>query len=92
MAFEPSRRHNIRAIIDLERKALASSSWSTRLQRCDQPLRQQPLARFAPIRIATFVLIAQYRMAAHSDRRDHLNLQVDLLAEQEMTLVRAFPL
>jgi uncharacterized membrane protein len=37
--------------------------------------------------IATFVLIAQNRMAAQSDRRDHLHLQVDLLAEQEMTLV-----
>jgi len=37
--------------------------------------------------IATFVLIAQNRMAAQSDRRDHLNLQVDLLAEQEMTLM-----
>jgi uncharacterized membrane protein len=37
--------------------------------------------------IATFVLITQNRMAAQSDRRDHLNLQVDLLAEQEMTLV-----
>src|SRR4051812_32348203 len=37
--------------------------------------------------IATFVLITQNRMAVQSDRRDHLNLQVDLLAEQEMTLV-----
>jgi uncharacterized membrane protein len=37
--------------------------------------------------IATFVLIAQNRMSAHSNRRDHLNLQVDLLAEQEMTIV-----
>ena len=37
--------------------------------------------------IATFVLIAQNRMAQQSDRRDHLNLQVDLLAEQEMTLM-----
>jgi uncharacterized membrane protein len=37
--------------------------------------------------IATFVLITQNRMAAQSDRRDHLNLQVDLLAEQEMTLM-----
>jgi uncharacterized membrane protein len=37
--------------------------------------------------IATFVLITQNRMAAQSDRRDHLNLQVDLLAEQEMTLL-----
>ena len=37
--------------------------------------------------IATFVLIKQNRMAAQSDQRDHLNLQVDLLAEQEMTMV-----
>ena len=37
--------------------------------------------------IATFVLITQNRMAVQSDRRDHLNLQVDLLAEQEMTMM-----
>ena len=37
--------------------------------------------------IACFVLIAQNRMSRQSDERDHLNLQVSLLAEQEMTLV-----
>jgi uncharacterized membrane protein len=37
--------------------------------------------------IATFVLITQNRMAKQSDRRNHLNLQVDLLAEQEMTVM-----
>jgi uncharacterized membrane protein len=37
--------------------------------------------------IATFVLITQNRMSRQSDQRDHLNLQVDLLAEQEMTMV-----
>jgi uncharacterized membrane protein len=37
--------------------------------------------------LATFVLIKQNRMAAQSDQRDHLNLQVDLLAEQEMTVI-----
>lgn len=37
--------------------------------------------------IATFVLIAQNRMARQSDERDRLNLQIDLLAEQEMTLM-----
>ena len=37
--------------------------------------------------IATFVLIAQNRMSRQSDQRDHLNLQVSLLAEQEMTLM-----
>lgn len=37
--------------------------------------------------IATFVLITQNRMSRQSDERDHLNLQIDLLAEQEMTLV-----
>ena len=37
--------------------------------------------------IAIFVLIAQNRMSRESDHRDHLDLQVDLLAEQEMTLL-----
>jgi uncharacterized membrane protein len=37
--------------------------------------------------IATFVLIAQNQMSRHSDRRDHLNLQISMLAEQEMTLM-----
>jgi uncharacterized membrane protein len=37
--------------------------------------------------IATFVLIAQNRMSRQSDARDHLNLQISMLAEQEMTLM-----
>jgi uncharacterized membrane protein len=37
--------------------------------------------------IAIFVLMAQNRLSRQTDERDHLNLQVDLLAEQEMTLV-----
>lgn len=37
--------------------------------------------------VAIFVLITQNRMSAQSDERDHLTLQVDLLAEQEMTMV-----
>ena len=37
--------------------------------------------------IATFVLITQNRMAAQNDHRDRLNLELDMLAEQEMTLV-----
>ena len=37
--------------------------------------------------LAIFVLITQNRMSAQSDERDHLNLQVDLLAEQEMTMM-----
>jgi uncharacterized membrane protein len=37
--------------------------------------------------IATFVLITQNRMSENSERRDHLHLQVDLLTEQELTLV-----
>jgi uncharacterized membrane protein len=37
--------------------------------------------------LAVFVLISQNRMSAQTDRRDHLNLQVNLLAEQEMTMV-----
>jgi uncharacterized membrane protein len=37
--------------------------------------------------IATFVLITQNRMSQRSEQRDHLHLQVDLLTEQELTLV-----
>jgi uncharacterized membrane protein len=37
--------------------------------------------------LAVFVLITQNRMSRQSDRRDHLDLQIDLLAEQEMTMV-----
>ena len=37
--------------------------------------------------IATFVLIAQNRMTRQTDQRDHLNLQISMLAEQEVTLM-----
>ena len=37
--------------------------------------------------LAIFVLTMQNRMSRQTDRRDHLNLQVNLLAEQEMTMV-----
>lgn len=37
--------------------------------------------------VALMVLVAQNRMSLQSDQRDRLNLQVDLLAEQEMTMV-----
>lgn len=37
--------------------------------------------------IATFVLMTQNRMNQQSNHRDHLDLQVNLLAEQEMTIV-----
>jgi uncharacterized membrane protein len=36
--------------------------------------------------LATFVLITQNRMMAHTDRRDHLGLQVNMLTEQELTM------
>jgi uncharacterized membrane protein len=37
--------------------------------------------------VATFVLVAQNRLSRQSDRRDHLDLQIDLLTEQEMTMM-----
>src|SRR3954468_3425862 len=113
---------NIRAIIDIERKAVAASNWSARVSdaisrfagslwfvlchltafvalalwnaTAPQNLGFDPypyglltfIVSLEGVLIATFVLITQNRMAAQSDRRDHLNLQVDLLAEQEMTL------
>jgi uncharacterized membrane protein len=114
---------NIRAIIDIERKAVAASSWSARVSdaisrfagslwfvlchltafaawaiwnaTAPENLRFDPypyglltfIVSLEGVLIATFVLITQNRMAAQSDRRDHLNLQVDLLAEQEMTVM-----
>jgi uncharacterized membrane protein len=37
--------------------------------------------------LATFVLIKQNRMSRRADQRDHLNLQIDLLAEKEITKI-----
>lgn len=37
--------------------------------------------------LAWFVLASQNRLARQSDKRSHLNLQVDLLTEREMTAV-----
>ena len=37
--------------------------------------------------LAILVLITQNRMSRQTDRRDHLDLQIDMLAEQEMTAV-----
>jgi uncharacterized membrane protein len=36
--------------------------------------------------LATFVLITQNRIMMHTERRDHLGLQVSLLTEQELTM------
>jgi uncharacterized membrane protein len=37
--------------------------------------------------LALFILISQNRMSRLADRRAHLNLQVSMLAEQELTLI-----
>jgi uncharacterized membrane protein len=39
------------------------------------------------ILLSTFVLINQHQMQKIADRRAHLNLQIDLLAESEMTKI-----
>jgi uncharacterized membrane protein len=114
---------NIRAIVELERKAHASAHWSDRISdaisafagslwfvlshiglftgwaawnaMAPSQLRFDPypyglltfIVSLEGVLIATFVLIKQNRMAAQSDQRDHLNLQVDLLAEQELTVI-----
>jgi uncharacterized membrane protein len=35
--------------------------------------------------ISSFILMRQNRMAKHAERRDHLHLQIDLIAEKEIT-------
>lgn len=37
--------------------------------------------------LAVFILMKQNRMSRRADHRDHLNLQIDLLAEKEITKV-----
>jgi uncharacterized membrane protein len=37
------------------------------------------------VMLSTFVLMKQNRMSRRADQRDHLNLQIDLLAEKEIT-------
>jgi len=37
--------------------------------------------------VSVFVLISQNRMTRQAERRAHLNLQVDMLAEQELTAI-----
>ncbi len=39
------------------------------------------------ILLTAFVLMAQKQMTREADRREHLDLQVDLLAEQELTAI-----
>ena len=45
------------------------------------------LVSLEAIFLAWFVLASQNRLARQSDKRTHLNLQIDLLAEREMTAV-----
>ena len=114
---------NIRAIVELERRAAGEASWSERISDrisrfagsltfvaihvvaflawagwnalAPEGLRFDPypygLLTFGmsmeAVLIATFVLITQNRMTQQSESRDRLNLQLDLLAEQEMTIV-----
>jgi uncharacterized membrane protein len=41
--------------------------------------------------LALFVLASQNRLARQSDKRTHLDLLIDLLAEREMTAVLQLP-
>ena len=63
------------------------------LNRGPQPLDPYPysllnvLVSLEAIFLTSFVLITQNRMTKHADRRAHLDLQVNLLAEQELTAI-----
>jgi len=45
------------------------------------------LLAFEAVTLTAFVLIRQNRMSMRADRRNHLNLQINLLAEQEATKI-----
>jgi uncharacterized membrane protein len=114
---------NIRAIVELERRAQRERGWQERISDSITAVAGSlafvlahialfgawaawntlapPHLRFDPypyglltfivslegVLVAAFVLITQNRMSRQSDARDHLNLQVDLLAEQELTML-----
>lgn len=69
-------------------------AWSVWNAAAPPPLRFDPypyglltfIVSMEGVLVGTFVLIAQNRMARQSDQREHLDLQVDLLSEQEMTV------
>jgi len=123
MADTNAAAENIRAIVELERRAARQLTPSERLShRISQFVGSLPFVlvhifwfvgwavwnalapqnlRFDPypyglltfivsmegVLVSTFVLITQNQMSRHSDTRDHLDLQVDLLSEQEMTIM-----
>lgn len=45
------------------------------------------IVSFEGVLMSTFVLMKQNRMSRRADQRDHLNLQIDLLAEKEITKI-----
>jgi uncharacterized membrane protein len=45
------------------------------------------IVSFESVLIASFVLVAQNRMTQQAERRNHLQLQINILAEQETTVV-----
>ena len=59
----------------------------------DSPVRSLPVSvldddrSLEAIFLALFVLASQNRLARQADKRSHLDLQIDLLAEREMTAV-----
>jgi uncharacterized membrane protein len=74
---------------------LALSAWMGWNSLSPQPWRFDPypfglmtmFVSMEGVLLALMILITQNRMSAQSDKRDRLDLQVDLLAEQEMTMV-----
>ena len=71
----------------------AWAAWNTGLLQVGRPFDPFPFQLLAMIvslegvLLVTFVLIKQNRMAYLSDRRAHLDLQINLLAEREITHV-----
>jgi uncharacterized membrane protein len=66
--------------------AAASLGWIPGVHHFDKDLvALNTIATLEAIFLATFVLIAQNRMAANEEIRNHLDVQVSLLAEDETT-------
>jgi uncharacterized membrane protein len=71
------------------------TAWASWNALAPEPMRFDPypyglltfIVSLEGVLVATFVLITQNRMNRDAERRAHLHLQVDLLAEQELTML-----
>jgi uncharacterized membrane protein len=80
-AAENPTQYNIEAIAKLEHDALARRTPTERVSKLALIVSSESVF------LTIFVLISQSRMSRQAERRSHLDLQVGMLSEQELTTI-----